>query len=212
MSIVYYLPAVMYKLLNKVFHPFAEQFFNTVRKHHMDSINKQQVEDNYEDLHSTRAVEKIKELTGKASTCFFCTNVKTGMPFATRPMAIQEVDDQGNIWFLSANDSHKNQEIMADSFVQLLFQGSDYTDFLSLHGLATISEDKAKIKELWKPILKTWFTEGEDDPRISVIKFDPDGGYYWDTKHNMAVGLVKRIAGAIMGKTMDDSIEGRIGV
>ena len=178
----------------------------------MDSINKQQAEDNYQDLHSNKVVEKIKELTGKASTCFFCTNVKTGMPFATRPMAIQEVDDEGNIWFLSANDSHKNQEIMVDSFVQLLFQGSDYSDFLSLHGLATISEDKAKIKELWKPILKTWFTEGEDDPRISVIKFDPDGGYYWDTKHNMAVGLVKRIAGAIMGKTMDDSIEGRIGV
>ena len=127
-------------------------------------------------------------------------------------MALQEMDEEGNLWFLSANDSHKNKEIEMNPSVQLLFQGSDYSDFLTLYGTAAISEDKAKIKELWKPILKTWFTEGENDPRISVIKVDPESGYYWDTKHNMAVGLVKRIAGAIMGKTMDDSIEGTITV
>jgi len=178
----------------------------------MDSINQQQAENNFKELQGSAAIEKIKELTGKAGTCFFCTNIKTGDAFATRPMALQEMDEEGNLWFLSANDSHKNEEIEMDPTVQLLFQGSDYADFLTLYGTATISEDKAKIKELWKPILKTWFTEGEDDPRISVIKVDPESGYYWDTKHNMAVGLVKRITGAIMGKTMDDSIEGTITV
>ena len=69
---------------------------------------------------------------------------------------------------------------------------------------------KEKIKELWKPILKTWFTGGIDDPRISVIKVKPLEGYYWDTKHNMAIALIKRVTGAIIGKTMDDSIEGKI--
>lgn len=178
----------------------------------MDSINKQQEEDNFKELHGHAAVNKIKELTDKASTCFFCTNIKTGDAFATRPMAVQKMDEQGNLWFLSANDSHKNEEIEMDPSVQLLFQGSDYSDFLTLYGTATISEDKQKIKELWKPILKTWFTEGVDDPRISVIKVDPESGYYWDTKHNAAVGLVKRLVGAAMGKTMDDSIEGNITV
>ena len=122
------------------------------------------------------------------------------------------MDDDGNLWFLSANDSHKNEEIEADPMVQLFFQGSDYTDFLQLYGRATISEDKQKIKELWKPILKTWFTEGVDDPRISVIKVEPSQGYYWDTKNNMAIGFLKRAAGAIMGKTIYDSIEGKIRV
>lgn len=127
-------------------------------------------------------------------------------------MSVQQVDNAGNLWFLSANDSHKNYEIQSDSKVQLLFQGSSYSDFLNLYGTATISEDKQKIKELWQPILKTWFTEGVDDPRISVIKVTPEEGYYWDTKHNMAVGLIKRITGAIIGKTIDDSIEGNIRV
>ncbi len=178
----------------------------------MDSINKQQEEDNYENLKGAEGIKKIKELTDKAPSCFFCTHITSGEPFITRPMSVQEVDDEGNLWFLSANDSHKNYEIKNDSSVQLLFQGSSYSDFLNLYGRATVNQDKEKIKELWKPILKTWFTEGIDDPRISVIKVVPEEGYYWDTKHNMAVGLIKRLTGAILGKTMDDSIEGNIAV
>jgi general stress protein 26 len=163
-------------------------------------------------LQDADAIAKIKELTDKAPSCFFCTNLNTGKTFVTRPMSVQQLDEAGNLWFLSANDSHKNQQIATDPQVQLLFQGSDYSDFLSLYGKATISTDKAKIKELWNPILKTWFTEGIDDPRITVIKVDPETGYYWDTKHNRAIALAKRVAGAIMGKTLDDSIEGPLTV
>jgi Uncharacterized stress protein (general stress protein 26) len=178
----------------------------------MDSINKQQGENNFQNLEEGAAIKKIQELVDKSSTCFFCTDIETGKPFITRPMAVQKVDDDGILWFLSANDSHKNYEIRTDDYVQLLFQGSTYPDFLTLYGRATISEDKEKIKELWKPTLKTWFTGGVDDPRISVISVQPLEGYYWDTKHNMAVGLVKRLAGALIGQTMDDSIEGNISI
>src|ERR1043165_392208 len=125
-------------------------------------------------------------------------------------MSVQQGDDNGGIWVLSAVDSHKNEELQRDPHVQLLFQGSDYSDFLSLYGTASISKDKDKIKELWEPMVKTWFTEGIDDPRITVIKVEPQDGYYWDTKHGQMVSFVKQIAGAIMGKTLDDSIEGTV--
>ncbi len=178
----------------------------------MDSINKEQPEDNCKDLNGEEATQKIKELSKKAKVCLFCSNIKTGKAFSTRPMAVQQVDDEGNLWFLSANDSYKNEELTNDNTVQLLFQGSSYSDFLTLYGKAIISKSKEKIKELWEPILKDWFTEGIDDPRITVIKVEPKEGYYWDTKNSMIVGLVKRVAGAIVGKTMDDSIEGSISV
>ncbi|GAB3774988.1 hypothetical protein GCM10028818_18480 [Spirosoma horti] len=178
----------------------------------MDSINQQQPEKNHEDLIGSEAGKKIKELVDKSSTCFFCTGIKTGEPLQTRPMSVQKVDEKGNFWFLSANDSHKNATIQSDNNVQLLFQGSDYSDFLSIYGAATISTDKALIKELWEPILKAWFTEGVDDPRITVIKVNTLEAYYWDNKHGDAVAFVKTIAGAIMGKTLDDSIEGTLTV
>ena len=58
--------------------------------------------------------------------------------------------------------------------------------------------------------MKTWFTEGVDDPRITVIKVDTIEGYYWDNKHGNAIAFMKMTAGALMGKTFDDSIEGRL--
>lgn len=178
----------------------------------MNSIDQQQPEENRENLSGTDAVTKIKELAGKTQTCFFSTDLKGGRAAATRPMSVQQIDDEGNLWFLSADDSHKNAEIQKDPAVQLLFQGSAHSDFMTLSGNAIISRDKEKIKELWEPIVKTWFTEGVDDPRITVIKVEPEEGYYWDTKHGNAVAFIKMLAGAVIGKTLDDSISGDLKV
>lgn len=178
----------------------------------MDSINRQQPEQNRKDLSGAEAAKKIKDLAESAQTCFFITKIQTGGQPSARPMSPQKVDEQGNFWFLSANDSHKNAELASDPNVQLLFQGSKHSDFLSVFGKATITEDKQKIKELWDPILKVWFTEGENDPRISVIKVEPSQSYYWDNKHGDAVAFVKMAAGAIIGQTLDDSVEGSLRV
>ncbi|SEO72975.1 pyridoxamine 5'-phosphate oxidase family protein [Mucilaginibacter sp. AW1-7] len=178
----------------------------------MDSINQQQPEDNYQDLGGPEAIAKLKDMVDSAKSCFFLTNIKTGIPANVRPMSVQQVDDEGNLWFLSANDSHKNEDLQKDPMVHLLFQGSAHSDFLNVYGIATVSEDKEKIKELWEPILKVWFTDGIDDPRISVIKVEPTESYYWDNKHGNAIAFVKMLAGAAIGKTFDDSIEGKINV
>lgn len=176
----------------------------------MDSINRNQEEDNVLDYSGHEAGQKIKELCEKAKNCFFCTGITHSAEFNTRPMSVQKIDEDGTIYFLSSKDSHKNQEITADSYVQLLFQASTYSGFVSLFGRAIILTDKEIISDLWDPLLKTWFTEGVDDPRISVIQFTPETGYYWETKHGQIVAFAKQVAGAVLGKTMDDSIEGSL--
>src|ERR1700761_8130680 len=159
----------------------------------MTSIDQQQPEENRAPLSGKEAIEKIKELAGKTQTCFFSTDLKSARAAATRPMSVQRIDEEGNLWFLSAKDSHKNGEIKKDPQGQLLFQGSAHSDFMTISGTASISTDKAKIKDLWEPIVKTWFTEGVDDPRITVIRVTPDDGYYWDTKHGKAIAGAKMI-------------------
>lgn len=178
----------------------------------MDSINKNQPENNHENLSTDEALKKIKELIEQAETCFFCTQIPTGESLGTRPMTIQQVDEQGVLWILSANDSHTNAEIAMNPSVKLYFQGSAHSDFLYLEADAGVHQDEAKIKQLWKPVLKTWFTEGENDPRISLLKVVPKTGYYWDNKHGNAVAGIKMLVGAAIGKTLDDSIEGKLKV
>lgn len=176
----------------------------------MDSINKNQQEENHKNLNGEEAVKKIKELVEKAQTCFFCTSLATSESEGARPMSVQKIDEHGNLWFLSPNDSHKNSEIAANPKVNLYFQGSTHSDFLLLSGVARISQDKETIKELWEPTLKSWFTGGVDDPRITVVKVTPSDGYYWDTKHGNMVAGLKIMIGAAIGKTLDDSIEGKV--
>lgn len=181
-----------------------------LRMGNMDSINRNQPEDNYEELSGAKAVQRIKDAVSKAQTCFFCTQATADGSHGVRPMNVRKVDEGGNLWFLSGDDSHKNLEVAVDPTVRLFFQGSPNSDFLYLEGRATISRDRAKIDELWEPIIKTWFTGGKDDPRITVIKVAPTTGYYWDTKHGNMVAGVKMMVGAAIGKTLDDSIEGRV--
>ena len=176
----------------------------------MDSINQQQPERNHQDLHGEEARARIKDLAGQAKTCFFCTGGTLGERRGVRPMSVLQAGDDGSLWFLSASDSHKNGDIAVNPAVRLYFQASTHAGFMELDGVATISQDKAKIRELWDFTLKTWFTGGEDDPRITVIRVVPSSGYYWDNKHGQAVAGAKMLVGAAIGKTLDDSIEGRL--
>lgn len=161
------------------------------------------------DLEGSDAIARIKDMA-EGQTCFFCTHIGGPDSSGARPMGVLQVDDAGNLWFLSSRDSVKNQELENDSEVRLYFQGPGRAEFLELHGYATISTDRAKIDELWNPMVKTWFTEGRDDPRITVIRVTPTDGYYWDTRHGMAVAGTKMLLGAALGKTLDDSVQGTL--
>jgi len=176
----------------------------------MDSINRNQPEENRRDLAGLEAIERIKDMIDAADAGFFCTGDGKGSSRGVRPMSVREVDDNGAIWYLSSIDSNKNRELQANPSVKLFFQEGKHSGFLELDGHAEISQDKARIKQLWNSMLKTWFTEGEDDPRITVIKVTPKTGYYWDNKHGDAVAGVKVAVGAMIGKTLDDSIEGTL--
>ena len=176
----------------------------------MDSINKQQPEKNHENLSGQEAIDRVIGLVRQIESCFFCTENPVRGSRAARPMTVREVDENGHIWFLSSEDSHKNTELDRDESVTLYFQGSSHSDFLVLDGTAKVSKDKATIERLWDPTLKTWFTGGIDDPRITAIEVTPRDGYYWDTKHGNLVAGLKILIGAATGKTLDDSIEGRL--
>jgi len=176
----------------------------------MDSINRNQPEQNRQDLVGMDAVLRLKDMAEDADSCFFVTQGGTGPSRGVRPMSVREVDDAGQLWFLSASDSHKNLEIEANPAVKLYFQQGAHSGFLEVEGYADIVTDRTRIHALWNFMLKTWFTEGEDDPRITAIRVIPRQGYYWDNKHGDAVAGAKVVVGAVIGKTLDDSIEGTL--
>jgi general stress protein 26 len=163
-------------------------------------------------LTAADAVEKIREIAKDANICMFVTDL-SNLPLAGRPMATQEVDEEGNIWFMSDRNSDKNQEIDNDDKVQLFYSHTGNYEYLSIFGRAEIVNARTKIEELWTPMAKTWFREGKDDPNISLIKVIPEDAYYWDTINNKMVSLVKFAMGAMGITPKDDGgIEGKLNV
>ncbi len=164
-------------------------------------------------LFSDEAVEKLKELATKDSgTCMFVTALDK-RPQAARPMATQDVDAEGNIWFLSAKNSDKNIDIAADNKVQLFYANNSSYEYLSVYGEAETVFDKLLIEKYWTSMAKAWFPQGKDDPNISLIKVKPLDAYYWDTKSNKLVSLIKIAVAAVSGHKNDDGgIEGKIDV
>lgn len=166
----------------------------------------------YKGLNDKEAVTKIRALAEDIRVCMFCTEM-THFPISARPMSLQQVDDDGNLWFLSSARSNKNFEISHDSRVQLFFSKRSDLHYLSIAGEASIYTDRSKIDEMWSPVAKAWFEEGKDDPNVSVIKVRPTDAYYWDTENGKAVSLLKLAAAAVTGKQMGDGgVEGSLHV
>jgi len=162
------------------------------------------------DLKQQEAVKKIRKLA-EGDFVMLCTDLGN-RPFGACPMTVQQVDEAGAIWFFSGKDSDHNADILKDPASQVLLANAGESDYLSLYGRSEISRNRAKIDELWSPFVKTWFQGGKDDPNLSLIKFTPDEGYYWDTKHGKMIAMAKMVTSVLTGKTMDDSVDGKLRV
>ena len=164
-----------------------------------------------EDLNNKEAVDKLISMVKDINVAIFCTEL-TKTPLQSRPMSVQDVDDQGNLWFISSSTSNKNFEILKDSQVQLFFANNSSSQYISIYGNATIYKDQDKIDELWSPVIKAWFEDGKNDPRVTVIKVTPSDAYYWDTKDGKIISLLKMAGSAIFGTTSDVGVEGKLNI
>ena len=165
-----------------------------------------------QNLFQKEAIEKLKELSEKARTCMFVTELDQ-LPSNSRPMSLQECDDEGNLWFISSKESNKNMEIERDPRVQLYFMNNSDSEYLSVYGNAFIYDDKSTIEEKWSVFANAWF-DGKDDPNVSILRIAPEDVYYWDTKAGKLVSLLSFATAIVTGNKTDnsDGVEGQISI
>ena len=54
------------------------------------------------------------------------------------------------------------------------------SQFISVSGTATMTQDKLLIRALWSEAWKVWFPQGADDPRLCILQVTPTEAEYWD--------------------------------
>ena len=157
------------------------------------------------------AIEKLKELAEDARICMMTTKLGA-RPNAARPMYLQEVDEEGILWFISNKTSDKNYELKADADTQLYFMNNGDSEYLSIYGQAEIYTDQQSINEHWSAMANAWF-DGKTDPEVSIIGVRPKDVYYWDTKNGKLVDMAMMAYAALTGdndKASAGGIEGKL--
>jgi general stress protein 26 len=97
-----------------------------------------------------------------------------------------------------------------DSHVSLIYADSGNAKYVIVKGFASTSRDKAKIHEMWNPMYKAWFPDGEDDPSIRVLRVDVTEAESWEASSSRIVRGVKYLAAAVTGGKVDVGEAGKV--
>ena len=120
---------------------------------------------------------------------------RDGEKLRARPMAAYLDRDSNAIYFLTDARRHKDEEIARSPEVNLSFADAGDQKYVSLSGRASISNDRAKIRELFSTPAKAWWDNAED-PNIRVLKVIPDDAEFWDSPGTV-ISYVKMVAAAV---------------
>lgn len=126
---------------------------------------------------------------------------RDGEQMRGRPMSAFVERDHNAVYFLTDVRRHKDDEIAAHPEVNLAFADIGDQKYVSLTGIAAVSNDRAKIKELFSTPAKAWW-DSADDPNIRVLKVTPNDAEFWDSPGSL-VSYVKMAAAAVTGSRPD---------
>ncbi|MGH8078026.1 MAG: pyridoxamine 5'-phosphate oxidase family protein [Lysobacter sp.] len=108
------------------------------------------------------------------------TTIRPDGRLVSRPLGTQEVEFDGDLWFVTSADSAKVAEIGANPHVNVSYASTSANTFVSVSGRAEIIDDRAKANRLWSPSMKMFFPGGKDDPNLRLIRVEADTAEYWD--------------------------------
>ena len=144
-------------------------------------------------------LEKVRELIGDIRIAMM-TTVDSQGNLVSRPMAVQQVDEDGTIWFFTQRSSPKVDQIDNNQHrVNVAFASVSDASYVSVSGTADELDDRAKIDELWDPQAKAWFPKGKDDPELILLKVHTDMAEYWNASDSRMVRFFQQATAAITG-------------
>src|SRR4051812_31586156 len=122
--------------------------------------------------------EKLGELIEGAQIALV-TTVEPDGTLHTRPLATLQYADDGYLWFFTSVDSAKADELAQDMRVSVAYANNADHAYVAVAGSGEIIHDRKKAEELWTPMVKAWFPDGLEDPKLSLLRIQIDRAEYW---------------------------------
>jgi general stress protein 26 len=148
-------------------------------------------------------LDKLYALIKEIKIAMMTTRRRDGH-LESRAMATQKPASGADLWFVTTDGSAKLEDLASDPHVNLAFYKE--WEWISVSGLATISHDREKIRELYEPDWKIWFAEeGDprhgtaDDPRMVLIGVDVHAAVFLEVGKPKPVVLYEVVKGWLTG-------------
>lgn len=138
------------------------------------------------------AIDTVRKLIKGIDTAMLTTVTSEGL--VSRPMKTQEVEFDGDLWFLTMKDTSKYEELKDHPEVNVAYAGKSY---VSIRGKAALVNDRAKIKEFWSAAYEKLLDTTSDDPNLVLIKIRAETAEYWETGN--LIKVVKRLFDKMTG-------------
>ncbi|CAM3413654.1 MULTISPECIES: pyridoxamine 5'-phosphate oxidase family protein [Paenibacillus] len=146
------------------------------------------------------AVETVKDIIKDVETAMLSTISEGGIN--SRPMQTQDIEFDGDLWFLTKKDTSKYKEILENPNVNVAYVGKSY---VSIRGTAEIVDDLNRKKELWNKMYEKFLDTTYDDPNIILIKIRTETAEYWETGDRMKT--VKAFFRKMTGQRQEEDSE-----
>lgn len=132
------------------------------------------------------------------------TSISEEGKLVARPMQTQELEYDGDLWFITMKHTDKYKEIEANPTVNISVVGKSYA---SISGTAKIVDDRERLDKHWNKIYEKMFDTHPKDPNLTMVKIEMDSAEYWDTgnRTGMIVNLFKNITNSDDKDSSDDT-------
>jgi general stress protein 26 len=124
----------------------------------------------------------------------------------TRPMtALLEDEEGGPIWFFTTKDNDLVRQLRGGDRAVATFASKDHDVFAAVHGSLRVDTDRAVVDRLWNRYVAAWYEGGRDDPKLALLRLDPDEGQVWADASSLMAG-VKMVLGLDPKKDVQDKV------
>ena len=141
-----------------------------------------------------KKLDDLYALIDGIETAMFTTRRADGH-LVTRPMQVQRRTAGTDLWFVTNVETEKLDELSSDAHVNLAFYRDRTREWVSVSGIAVVTQDRQLIRELYQPDWRAWFGDeggardgGPDDPRLALILVEAHSVHY--SKQNKPTPLV----------------------
>ncbi|HJU68026.1 MAG TPA: pyridoxamine 5'-phosphate oxidase family protein [Gemmatimonadaceae bacterium] len=162
-----------------------------------------------DDVPISKKIDELYELIEGIEIAMLTTRRPDGR-LVSRPMATQKREPGTDVWFVTDIESGKIDELATDPNVSLSYYNVKSWEWVSVSGTATITTDRAMIRELYKPDWKAWFGDeggnrdgGPNDPRFALILVDATSVVYGKRNKPKPLALFEVVKGLVTGKEPD---------